>query len=110
MRYSGKIGFGHQVEVSPGIWEDTITERDYLIEVVTKTERLTTGDTILPEYALTTSLSVFSDGVLKENYRDIRYVTYRGFRWAVSSSAEQWPRLTLYIGEEYNGPEPDSTP
>lgn len=107
MRYSGKIGFAERVEKSPGIWDDVITERDYVGAVLQRTETLTQGDSIIPVTKATTSISVLSDGILKEDYSDIAYVTYAGVRWTPSSVVMQWPRLVIYIGEKYHGPLPE---
>lgn len=104
MKYSGKIGFATQVETSPGVWEDDITEVDYIGDVIQRTERLDQEGTILPSYRTTTSFSVLSDGVLKERYSDIRYITYRGIKWAVSSVIHKFPRIEMFVDEEYNGP------
>lgn len=106
MRYSGKVGYAVQTEVEPGIWEDTITERDYLGDVVQRTEVLGSAESVLPQYRTTTSISVLSDGVLKENYETVRYVTYMGKRWVIASAVYQPPRMVLYLGEVYNGPIP----
>lgn len=106
MRYSGAIGIAVQTEKSPGIWEDTITEVPKLGDVVQRTEVLGSADSVLPQYRTTTSISVLSDGVLKENYENLRYVTYMGKRWTIASAVIDAPRLVLYIGEVYNGPIP----
>lgn len=106
MRYSGKVGYAVQTEVSPGVWEDTITERAKLGTVIQRTEALDSGDSVLPQYRTTTSVSVLCDGVLKENYDNLRYVSYMGKNWTISSAVMQWPQLVLYIGEVYNGPLP----
>ena len=106
MRYSGKIGFGTQVEVSSGVWDDEITEVDYLGEVLQSTERLSSSDSISPRYTTTTSISVLSDGVLKERYSDARYVNFMGVNWMVSSIIHKPPRIEIFLGEEYHGPTP----
>lgn len=106
MRYSGKIGVASQTEKAPGIWEDTITERDALGEVKQRTEVLGTDDSVLAQYRTTTSISVFCEGVTKENYKDLRYITYLGQRWTIASAVFDFPRHVLYIGEVYNGPVP----
>lgn len=110
MRYSGKIGYSVPTETAPGVFEDVITEREYIGDVVQRTETLAQESSILPQYRTSTSISVLSDGIPKENYSDIRYVTYAGVYWTVSSTVVQWPRLVLYIGEEYHGPIPIDTP
>lgn len=104
MRYSGKIGFATKVEVSPGVWDEIITERSYLGDVIQRTERLEGAETVIPDYRTTTSISVLSDGVLKERYSDIRYIRFLGLAWSVKSLVYKPPRLEIYIGEEYNGP------
>jgi hypothetical protein len=108
MRYAGKFGFATKSEVRPGVWEDVITEREYLGDVIQRTERQEDESSVLPTAHVTTSFSVLSDGVLKERYSDLRYVTHRGVRWSVNSVIHKWPRLEIYIGEEYNGPTPGS--
>lgn len=110
MRFSGKIGFATRSETVPGVWEDVITERDYLGDVIQRTERLDDDGSVIPKYRTTTSVSVLSDGVLKERYSDIRYVRLFGVAWAVNSVINKWPRLEIFIGEEYNGPTPGPSP
>lgn len=106
MKYSGKFGLASTVETAPGVWDDVITERDYIGDVVQRTEAFSLESSVLPHYRTTTSVSVLSDGVLKENYTNLRYVTYAGERWAIASVVVQPPRLVVYIGEVYNGPIP----
>ena len=106
MRYSGKFGLASTEEITPGVWEDVITEIDRIGDVVQTTEAFDVAGSVLPQYRTTTSVSVVSDGVLKENYTDLRYVTFNGERWSIASVVEQPPRLVIYIGEVYNGPIP----
>lgn len=110
MRYSGKFGYGQSEEVRPGIWEDVITERDHIGDVVQTTEAFDVSGSVLPQYRTTTSVSVLSDGVLAESYKSLRYVTHAGERWSVASAVLQPPRLVVYIGEVYNGPIPEPAP
>lgn len=110
MRFSGKIGFATRAETVPGVWEEIITERDYIGDVIQRTERLDRDDSVIPKYRTTTSVSVLSDGVLKQRYSDIRYVHLFGVNWAVNSVINKWPRLEIFIGEEYNGPAPGTSP
>ncbi|RTL03877.1 hypothetical protein EKK58_11940 [Candidatus Dependentiae bacterium] len=109
MRYSGQIGYSVLTEVSPGVWDDIIEERDYIGDLVQRTERLSTDNTVNPEYQTTTSISVISDGVDKPEYFDIRYITFNGTRWAVTSVQLQPPRLVMFVGGVYNGPTATST-
>lgn len=103
MKYSGKIGFAVQIEKAPGVWEDQITERDYVGDILQRTESFTTGTTMMPQVRTVTSVSVLSDGLLKEKYNDIRYITYMGVKWMPSSIVSEWPRIEIFFGDQYNG-------
>lgn len=107
MRFAGMIGFSKPVEKAPDVMEDVITEVEYMGDVVQRTEAFRTAQSVLPEYRLTTSVSVLADEHLTGNYRAIRYVTYLGDRWEVASAVMQYPRLVLYLGEPYHGPAPE---
>lgn len=104
MRYSGVMGYAVNTEVSPGVYEDIIQERPYLGNVEQRTETFVNGDTLIPNYRLTTSVSVLSDGVFKDMYENLRYIEYKGIRWTASSIVHGYPRITIYLGEVYNGP------
>jgi hypothetical protein len=101
MRYSGKLGISEQTEVSPGVWEETITEVDVLGHVEQRTEMLAVADNILPRYATSTSISVLAR---PEAHDSIVYATYLGKRWSVATIVTEFPKIRIYIGEEYHGP------
>lgn len=105
MRYSGKIGYATLTETAPGVWEDVITERPYLGDVLQRTEAFTAVDTVIPQYKTTTSVSVLSANL---DHSGIRYVSYAGVNWTVASVVREPPRMTIHIGEKYNGPTPNS--
>jgi hypothetical protein len=107
MRYSGKLGIAEQSEVSPGVWEETITEDDVLGTIEQRTEVLSDNDSVLPRYRTTTSISVLS---WPADRSSIRYITLWGRRWTIGSLVEQFPKVVVYIGEEYHGPTPEPTP
>lgn len=104
MRYHGKIGLADQKEISPGVWDDVITEVERFGTVVQSTETFDQVDSILPRVRTTTSVSVLDEGVLIDRQDDIRYVWFRGKRWSVASIVTQYPRIVIYLGERYNGP------
>ena len=103
MKYSGKIGFAVQVEKAPGVWEDQITERDYVGDILQRTESFSAGASVMPQVRTVTSVSVLSDGLLKDRYDDIRYVTYMGIKWMPLSIVQAWPRIEIFFGDQYHG-------
>lgn len=110
MRYSGKLGIAQQVEKSPGVWEETITERPVIGDLVQRSETVETSDEVLPRYRTTTSVSLLDRGVGPQNNSDLRYLTHAGRRWTISSDVSEFPNVVLYFGEEYHGPVPAEAP
>lgn len=110
MRYSGMLGFAETVEVTPGVWDDVITEESFIGDLVQRTEAFSTAESVLPQYRTTTSVSVLGHGVLAKNYANLRYVTLNGTSWETSSVVDQFPRIVVYFGEVYHGPFPTPAP
>lgn len=107
MRYAGKLGITEKTEISPGLWEDVITERPVMGTVEQTTERLEGAGDILPRLLTNTSLSVPALGVGEVDNDVIRYAWFKGKRWQIESVVDDHPNITLYFGGLYNGPTPD---
>ena len=103
-KFSGEIGYGQQIEMSPGVWEDVITERLYYGDVVRNTRRLQEGQKINDDLTVGNSISIVADAYASEHFFAIRYVRWAGALWKVSEIEEQSPRLLLRLGGVYNGP------
>lgn len=106
MRWSGHLGFSNEVEVSKGRFEDVVTQRPAMGEVETRTGTFRVGDQVLTETGTSTSVSVLFGSVERIDFSSIVYITHRGKRYVPSSIVEDIPRVTFYLGEEYNGPKP----
>lgn len=106
-RFYGLVGFGETVEVRPGVWEDTITEREYFgdVERNSRLARLS-PDSVNDDYFVQNSISIVDDGYASEHSFAMRYVEWAGERWTVKSVEQARPRLLLRLGEVYNGPTP----
>lgn len=106
MRWSGKLGFSTEVEVTKGRFEDVVTERSVMGEIETRTDTFIVGNQVLTQTGTSTSVSVLFGSVERIDFSTLVYVTHRGKRYVPSSIVEDIPRVVIYIGEEYNGPEP----
>lgn len=104
MRFFGQVGYGTPVKVGPGKWEDSIVERDYYGNVNQNTAVARTDSSVLTENSFQTSISVVADAFALENFTDIKYITWAGSLWTVTSVAVERPRLVLMLGEVYHGP------
>lgn len=105
-RFSGVVGYGEATEVASGVWQDVITERTYLGNVVKNNRRLRDGSEVNSDLTVTSSISIVADPYANEHFFAIRYVEWMGKRWVVSEVDVQRPRLILRLGGVYNGPTP----
>lgn len=103
-RFHGKVGYGETTEVRPGVWEDTITEREYFGDVVRNSRGLREADKVNDDLTVGNSISIVADDHANEHIFAIRYVEWAGTLWTVSDVEVQSPRLLLRLGGVYNGP------
>lgn len=103
MRWAGLIGYVRQKEISPGVWDDDITEVPSYGDLNQITETLRLADGVHATHGVTTSVSVISDG-RRVPFKGMTYITYGGVRYTIASVVVEPPRLVIYLGEEYHGP------
>jgi hypothetical protein len=104
MKFSGEIGYGSTSETSPGVWEDTITERHYFGDVLRNSRKLQDGQKVNDDLTVQNSISIVADAYAGENFFAIRYIRWAGALWKVTDVEVQSPRLILRLGSVYNGP------
>lgn len=109
-KFFGKVGFGIQTELSPGVWDDVITEKSYSGDVTRNSRQSIEGEKINNDLAVENSIEILADAFASENFFAIRYVEWVGVLWTVPNVVVQRPRLILRIGGKYNGRTPDPTP
>ena len=105
MKFYGEIGYGHAVEMAPGVWEDQITSKNYYGDVIKALRRLEPGESVNDNLVLANSISVVADAFLSEHFHAIRFVRWAGACWEVTTVEVQPPRLILRLGGVYNGPQ-----
>jgi hypothetical protein len=103
-KFHGRIGFGETVEGTPGVYADNIIERSYYGDVIQNRSTLRQGDTLNKDFSVSNSISIVADAYARGHFFAIRYVEWAGELWAVTDVEAQLPRLTLQLGEVYNGP------
>ena len=103
MRWSGKIGFVTIAESSPGIWSETVTERQYYGDLLQVRNQIQNGISVNTDPVLSNKISIVADPYANNNMLSMRYVTFRGYKLKVTSiDASSYPRLTIDIGGVYN--------
>jgi len=106
-KFYDKVGFAITTEVDPvnrpGIYEDVLTERYYVGDlVVNMNSRWIDTTQKLDDLRINNKISIVSDPFSDQNFYAIKYIWYRGVRWKVVSVEVLRPRLILTTGGEYH--------
>ena len=101
-KYYGIIGYGISEETTPGVWEDRIVERQYYGDLVRNTRRMQSSEYLNDNVNISNEISIVADPYANENFHLMRYVTFMGTKWKITSVEVQYPRLILSIGDVYN--------
>ena len=102
-KWKGVIGYAETKETSPGIWEEVITEYSYRGDVVQNTRRLQSSGQVNDDIEITNRISILADPFARTNFYSMRYISFAGTKWKVSSVEVKFPRLILSVGGVYNG-------
>ena len=102
-KWFGKVGYAVTEETEPGIWEETITDREYYGDVISnRFKRQNSGD-VNDDINISQIISIVADPFAYQHCSKIIYVEYMGSKWEVSDVEPIFPRLQLTIGGVYNG-------
>ena len=102
-KFYGNIGYAISKETAPGVWVEDIVEHKYSGDVYRNTRKLQSGNQVNDSIDISNEISILSDPFANENFHSMRYVTYMGAKWKVSSVEVGYPRLILTVGGLYNG-------
>lgn len=103
MKFSGEIGFwnGDQ-EVVPGVWRPQILERHYTGDVLRNLRSFQGSNDQNKTFTISNRISILADLYARENWPSVRYIFWKGTKWEVTNVEEDYPRLLLEIGGQWN--------
>lgn len=101
-KWYGTIGYANTEETEPGIWEETIIEKQYYGELDNNRYRRQNNDYKNDDIVLYSDISIIADPFTIENYSKIVYVEINNQKWKVTSVEPKYPRLVLTVGGVYN--------
>ena len=103
-RFFGKVGFLDETrETSPGVWEEIEIERPYYGDILSQNVRFERTENRNDDEVVSTRIQIVADPYALLNYFHIRYVWHMGVKWKVTSVEPARPRITLSLGDVYNG-------
>lgn len=111
MKYSGVIGFSITrpgTEDDDDIWEaEQLVEKPYYGDVLQVTQRWDQNpESVNPNMRITNRISIVADGFAVDHMGNMKYISYEGVRWNISSIEVKRPRLIFTLGGMYHGPTP----
>lgn len=110
-KFSGVVGYGIPARTAPGVSKDVITEHLAFGDVLRNTRRLDeSSETVNKDISVSNTISIVADAYARDHFFAIRYVSWMGVLWTVTSVEVQHPRLLLRLGGQYNGPIPKPAP
>lgn len=101
MKYFGVIGYAKTVETRPSVWEEQVIEREYYGDVLQVSKRYQSTEYVNDNIEITNRFSIVADPFAYENFAFLRYITWMGQKWKVSSVEVEYPRLIISIGGLY---------
>ena len=105
-KYHGKIGYIMPIEVREGVWKEKPIEREAYGDFLEDRSNVQNADKVSKNISLSGRLAVMIDQFAMTNFQHIRYATYMGTAWSVTSVRPAYPKLHLTLGEMYNGERP----
>ena len=102
-KWFGKIGYAVTAETEPGLWEDTIVEREYYGDMISDRRKHQTSGEVNDNINLANVISIIADPFAYENCSRMVYAEIMGAKWKITDIEVQYPRLILTIGGVYNG-------
>ena len=103
-KWHGVVGYIKPVEVSPGVYGEEKTERNYYGDITRNTRRWSTmSEGTNDNLTLSNQIRIVADSFATENSGYMKYVEMMGAKWKITDIEIQYPRLVLTIGGLYNG-------
>lgn len=103
-KFHGKIGYGQEVETTPGVYEMQFVERSYFGDVVRNARRMEDGEGLNENINVDNSFSIMADAYAYDHFFDMKYIQWMGALWAIKTVEVKRPRLVIRVGGLYNGP------
>jgi len=103
-KWYGKVGFATTVEGPPGIWKDEIVEDSYYGDFQEHGTRWQSTSSSANDNVglLNMTLSIVAKAFAMQHFHQIKYITWMGVKWKVTSIKISGPRLILSLGDVWN--------
>lgn len=101
-KWAGVIGFAETVKGADDVSRTVIVEKKYKGDVLQNNRNADDPNKINSDFNITNRISVVAKDYMLTHLQYMRYVTWQGAKWKISSVSIAYPRVTLSIGDLYN--------
>lgn len=101
-KYFGKIGIGQTKDVGHSVYDMVIEERDVYGDFLQTPKSQVTAAGINDDISISNRISIYQNSFVMNNIHEIKYITYAGAKWKVSTVELNYPRIILTTGGLYN--------
>lgn len=105
-KWYGQIGFEITRETDVDVWTEDIIERSYYGDILKNSKSAYSPNEINEGFNISNRISFIADPYAKENMYRMKYATFMGTRWKITSVDVDFPRLTISLGGIWNGERP----
>lgn len=102
-KFVGAIGYSVSEETAPGVWTNTVIERNYTGDVLKNTSQWRDKGNVNPDSVVSDTISIVADGTILDNLYSMKYVKWRGQRLSIVSIQVARPRVIIEIGGLFSG-------
>ena len=104
MKWFGQIGYWTEETDPDDPFKQIhkIVEKDYYGDLIKNYKKDQSGSTINDNFRISNQISVLADPFIMGNFQHMRYVTFMGNKWKISSAEVNYPRIILDLGDLYN--------
>jgi hypothetical protein len=102
-KFFGKVGYAITSETAPGVWTNSIVEKEYFGDVLKIRKRIEETEYLNDNIIINNRFSIVADAFATNNFSNMVYVEWLGTKWKINRIEVERPRLILSIGGVYNG-------
>ena len=99
---SGIIGYALVGETQPGVWTESIIEKKYYGDIVRDNRRIVDQSQVNDSINISNNISIVSNKFMLENLAFMKFITFMGSKWKISSVDIKPPKMIITIGGLYN--------
>lgn len=101
-KWFGKIGYAENKRGRPGVYEESIIEKEYYGDIGRNARRLESSGNVNDNINIANEISIVADPYARDNIYAMRYIEFMGAKWKITNVEVQYPRLILTVGGVYN--------